>query len=376
VWCSFSLAVAATWIASCSEETPGPDPEVEPQLEQPAPPSGQELFLEHCAACHGPAGAGDGETELVLPARSFQRGNFTWGNTPEALARTVRDGLPGRSPMPPFVDVLDEAEIERVVTHVRSLLPAEESVSAVDMRADVSDAPALLHGMLPAVGGAGELETRGLLLGFPGGLSLELIATDLRLRAARRGDFAERTDWEGRGGTPLAPLGELVHLYGDGAPPPGWERASAGGPRALFASLRSTWVRGGVVGLEQLLRGGGREAVQLSEQLETERIPDGLGYRRSFELGPGEGELYLRVPLSGEHTRSEALADHGWSFERPDGSLDVVLASAPLLLTGGADLRLQLELDPDGYTRARLLCAWQPADAELPLDRLLQELSR
>ena len=376
-WRSLPHVAALLPLIACGGDAPGPDPttsdasENEPRPAQPPPASGRELYMEHCATCHGPEGAGDGETELAVPARSFQLGNFTWGNTPEALARTVRDGLPGSSPMPPFIDVLEEDEIERVVEHVRSLIPEEIVVDPAETRVDVSSAPAVVRGMLPGLSEDAALEPRGLLLGFPGGLSLEFQSADVQLRALRRGGFVERTDWEGRGGTPLEPLGELALAC---APGPSWERAAAAGPRPLSAALRSTWVRGDAIGLEQTLRGAGMESVALTETLTSERIEGGVGVRREFEFAPGAGELYLRLSLVGEWGAGSGDESGDWSFAASAGESVHALADAPLLLTGGSELRLSVELDPQAPVRRTLILIWQEAGAASAKERLQGEL--
>ena len=58
-------------------------------------------FVELCAPCHGVNGDGKGTTELDRPARSCADGGFSFGNTSEALSRTLRSGIPG-TPMPAF----------------------------------------------------------------------------------------------------------------------------------------------------------------------------------------------------------------------------------------------------------------------------------
>ena len=48
---------------------------------------------------------GNGVTELDRPARSFRDGGFSFGNTPEALFRTISTGIPG-TPMPEMRDTI------------------------------------------------------------------------------------------------------------------------------------------------------------------------------------------------------------------------------------------------------------------------------
>ena len=80
----------------------------------------KKLFVTNCAACHGETGDGKGTTELDRPARSFQDGGFSFGNTPEALFKTISTGIPG-SPMPAFDASLKEAERRLLASYVVTL---------------------------------------------------------------------------------------------------------------------------------------------------------------------------------------------------------------------------------------------------------------
>ena len=107
------------------------------------------LFQTHCASCHGALGDGKGWTELERPARSFAEGGFSFGNTPEAIFRTLTTGIPG-SPMPSFEGALDESERRLLADHVISLgppLPAKPS----DAELVVADRPIFVRGLLPAI---------------------------------------------------------------------------------------------------------------------------------------------------------------------------------------------------------------------------------
>jgi len=341
--------------------------------------AGAQLFQEHCAACHGEEGDGLGTTDLAVGARSFKQGHFTWGNTPEALARTVRDGLAGRSPMPAFEDVLTEDQIRAVVEHVRTLIPQERAVDPSETRMRADERPVVVRGGLPPSGEAGVAMPRGLMLGFPGGLSLSYRADDVRLIAARQGDFVERRDWSGRGGAPLEPLGELVHLFGAGDPPPAFERGGPAGPTPLRARLSGSFVRGETAGLSYKLQGEDEKTLATVEEVVLPtRMASGLGYRRLLSIeGEGLDTLYLRVPLSGHHAYTATLpvGEVGWLLQRPSGGADLVAASAPLLAGGGSDLRLAIELSPEGTRSIALVCQWLPPGSAAPLADLEQELA-
>lgn len=84
--------------------------------------AGEAIYLRHCASCHGPKGAGDGQE-----GRAFEGGpsDFTTGEADaERLYRATRDGgmavgLSGA--MPVFRHTLDEEEIQDVVAYLIQL---------------------------------------------------------------------------------------------------------------------------------------------------------------------------------------------------------------------------------------------------------------
>ncbi|MCG3146904.1 MAG: hypothetical protein PCFJNLEI_00339 [Verrucomicrobiae bacterium] len=111
-----------------------------------AAPTGQQLYTQHCAACHGPHGAGDGPAaRYVYPKpRDFTRGTFKVRSTPDGVLPTTDDllttitrGMPG-SAMPSFA-YLSELDRQALVAHVQSLVkrPAEAPPTPIA----VGDAP-------------------------------------------------------------------------------------------------------------------------------------------------------------------------------------------------------------------------------------------
>jgi mono/diheme cytochrome c family protein len=179
----------------------------------------KKLFLTNCAACHGESGDGKGTTQLDRPARSFMDGGFSFGNTPEALFKTISTGIPG-SPMAGFDSSLTEEERHLVAAYVVTLGPPITEVSEADMILAVKDEPVIVRGLLPSLGEGLPQTPRGLLIGDPSGITFEYRVDDVRLLALRQGGFVKRTDWTGRGGTPLEPLGKVVHLVEGGKPEP------------------------------------------------------------------------------------------------------------------------------------------------------------
>lgn len=93
---------------------------------------GAELYAQHCAACHGANGLGDGAAGQAL-------------NPPPAnLARTIRmpmlgddyllwtiaeGGAPFESAMPAFKDILSRDQIWKIIAAMQSGFPAPEAAS-------------------------------------------------------------------------------------------------------------------------------------------------------------------------------------------------------------------------------------------------------
>jgi cytochrome c5 len=182
-------------------------------------PDGKALYLEHCAACHGKDGGGDGPTakDLRFKPRAFKEGRFAFGNTADVMAKTVTSGIPGEDQprMPPFKTVMDAQEIEAVVEYVRSLMPKQQELGTEDMTMVVTNEAKVARGILAPLHQGEKPLPRGLVAGVPvagvpGGFSFEYATDDFHLVAVRRGGFLTRSDWEGRGGRPLTPLGTLV----------------------------------------------------------------------------------------------------------------------------------------------------------------------
>ena len=95
---------------------------------------GKELFREiECFKCHGDEGRGDGPSapeleddwEYPIRPRNFTRGwEFRGGHRPEDIYRRIIGGVAG-TPMPSFMDSLDEKKTWDLVNYVRSLSPDE-----------------------------------------------------------------------------------------------------------------------------------------------------------------------------------------------------------------------------------------------------------
>jgi mono/diheme cytochrome c family protein len=90
------------------------------------------LYRQHCAACHGSEGRGDGPAAGLLDPRprDFTTGRYKFRSTPTGtlptvadVARTIREGLPGTA-MPGFADLLTPAQMDGLAQEVLALSPA------------------------------------------------------------------------------------------------------------------------------------------------------------------------------------------------------------------------------------------------------------
>ena len=104
---------------------------------------GREVYVEHCADCHGEAGHGDGEkaARLGFLPRDFTLGAFKCRSTPtggpptpEDLTRVIERGLPG-TPMLGMARKIDAEETADLVAYLQTLLPevVTSSVEVIDI---------------------------------------------------------------------------------------------------------------------------------------------------------------------------------------------------------------------------------------------------
>ncbi len=284
------LLSSLAWISSSSASVPFVAPLVAPVAD------GKALYREHCAGCHGGDGGGDGPLakELRFKPRAFKEGKFAFGNTPEAMGKTVRSGIPDAQGfrMPAFATVLKEEEIAAVVDFARSLMPASlDPAAPADMVLEVGAEAKLARGVFPPLRDGAPVQARGLLAGLPGGASFQYATDPLHLVAIRRGGFVSRTDWLERGGKPLTPLGSAVWVAPE---PEQWLPFALADvpvgdapPAFAFAStkLRETTVRGAVVELKaDLLDAGGRLRAHVIERPLALEVTGGFGVVQEFEL--------------------------------------------------------------------------------------------
>jgi mono/diheme cytochrome c family protein len=199
-----ALLLTASFSSAISAQDPPP-----PKPEPVQPAAVRALFVANCAQCHGEKGDGEGVTQLDRKARSFQGGGFSYGNTQDAILRSITHGIPG-TPMPSFEKALDEAQRTALAQYVIAFGPEQIVVDPSESEMVVKDRPLVVRGKLPPIVAGAQEWPRGIAIGTPDGLTFEYRADDVHLLAVRAGRFVNRTDWSDRGGSALELLGKPI----------------------------------------------------------------------------------------------------------------------------------------------------------------------
>lgn len=323
------------------------------------------LFLANCATCHGENGDGQGATKLEKPARSFKDGGFSYGNTLEALVRTITNGIPG-TPMPSFASALKDDQRKELAQYVISLGPPRTNVTEAETIMTVPrDRPQFVRGKLPPIVEGAVERPRGLLVGTSDGFTFEYRVDDVRLLGVRQGEFVERMDWRERGGVPLKPLGKLVYTFGGGNPGPAYalrtsESGELGAMNALTARFAATLVREGRGSIAYILYADAqplrtrRAWVEESPSASTSNVGSGFARLVSIEELANGGRYSLCVS-STKGAKTIASADessrskHDWiARSRPDGTFELSLVHGlehgETFAISGDDLRVEFDL--------------------------------
>ncbi len=239
-------------------------------------PNGKALFIRNCAGCHGINGDGKGKTPTERPPRDFAKGGFAFGNSREALFRTVSKGMPGRSDMQPFENRLSEAERWAVVDYVLTLVPqrSQDWMAGAEMRVD--DEVRCVWGKIPSLAKGWPEIPRGLVIGLTNGMTLVWGREPAYRQAVLGGPFLKRSDWGGRGGQALELLGDVIFARRPRTTPP---FLADGLP------LRSHWRSASTLaGDRAVLRYDLLDEVGLVASLTDEVAPDRDGWRRTLSV--------------------------------------------------------------------------------------------
>ena len=133
----------ALLLVACGEERQGPR---EPDAGTVA--LGRAVYLEHCAACHGGKGQGAANWQSPdaageLPPPPHDSAGHTWKHADGMLYRIVSGGWRDpyneteRLTMPAFGGVLAPAEIEAVVTYMKTMwTPAQREFQRLESEDD------------------------------------------------------------------------------------------------------------------------------------------------------------------------------------------------------------------------------------------------
>lgn len=110
---------------------------------------GKDLYVNHCAACHGASGEGQPNWEQrdpntgYYPAPPLDASGHAAGHALANMRQTLtQGGGPLGGTMPSFVDVLDQAQMDAVLAYVQSLWPDEVYAQWVEIDAGRATAQA------------------------------------------------------------------------------------------------------------------------------------------------------------------------------------------------------------------------------------------
>lgn len=98
---------------------------------------GKAVYEAHCAACHGSELEGQPDWQSPLPSGSLpapphDASGHTWHHSDAVLFQIVKEGTAAvvgngyQSDMPGFGDLLTDAEIQAVITYIKSTWPERE----------------------------------------------------------------------------------------------------------------------------------------------------------------------------------------------------------------------------------------------------------
>ncbi len=112
---------------------------------------GEAVYAAHCAACHGPDGAGQANWRVrkpngKLPAPPLNGTGHTWHHPDPQLRAMITDGVAAMVPGPyatdmrGFGDRLSDADIDAVLAHIKTWWSPEHRARQAEITARSGDA--------------------------------------------------------------------------------------------------------------------------------------------------------------------------------------------------------------------------------------------
>ena len=137
-----TAGLSALLVACAPQEDKHPPP-LDPEMVA----LGRQVYVEHCAACHGPSGEGQPDWETPnalgeLPAPPHDSTGHTWKHSDEMLYHIILQGWRDpfneteRLTMPAFRGVLSPREVRAVITYLKTLWTEEQRIFQWDESRD------------------------------------------------------------------------------------------------------------------------------------------------------------------------------------------------------------------------------------------------
>ncbi|MDH5786199.1 MAG: cytochrome c [Chromatiales bacterium] len=143
----FLALMAGLMISACSEQQETTDaavatPHREMNFAQVS--QGGQLFIKHCAECHGAGGEGDPnwrvrDAEGMFPAPPLNGTGHAWHHPQKILFHVIKNGSPGgQGKMPAWKEKLSDEEILAIIAWFKSKWPDEvyEAWNQMNQRAE------------------------------------------------------------------------------------------------------------------------------------------------------------------------------------------------------------------------------------------------
>lgn len=131
----FLFLLSSCTMAGVEPQTPTSAPSVPPTPDPSLIASGETIYAQHCAGCHGENLEGEAEWQLRNGDGSFRApphdaSGHTWHHSDRVLRKAIlqggaRLGSLGTSDMPAFAGVLTDEEVEAVLTYIKNTWPED-----------------------------------------------------------------------------------------------------------------------------------------------------------------------------------------------------------------------------------------------------------